>query len=172
MDITPGSYPDFTSETSLEELVLNMARKFLELQKNAVLNNTGFDYINLTTDEEAATATMSLEGLPASIEAGTIIIAQPSFTTQPTFNVAVDAVYPWNRTHLIDALFHLIMWQSRLEVQRSTNDDENEIFIEWSISNASYGASSPCVAEASLTNIPLIIELYSPSRAKPYLANL
>lgn len=169
MNISPGSYPDFNSESTLEELVLNMGRRFLELQKNLNINQTGFDYINLTTDEEAETYTLNLENVPASVEAGVLTVAAPAFTSPPAFAVADGAVYPWNRPHLLDALTHLLIWQSRLEISRATNSDEDAVYVEVSIGSEAYGAASPLLVSIDVSAAPLIVELYAPSRGRPYL---
>ncbi len=165
-----GIYPDFTSELTLEELTLSMARLILSYQKSSVTNANNIDRITITTDEEAETTTVAFEGAEAEWVEGEIVLH--NYLTNVTFTSGTGD-YPYNRTNLIDAFFHLILTQSRYELDRNFNPDIESRFIDYSIGKGEPTSNTkPVVVSANLTDYPLVITLAggsSSSKAKPYL---
>ncbi len=168
-----GIYPDFTSELTLEELTLSMARLILSYQKSSVTNANNIDRITITTDEEAETTTVAFEGAEAEWVEGEIVLY--NYLTGITFTTGTGT-YPYNRANLVDAFFHLILTQSKYELNRDYNPDIDTRFIDYSVGKGEPTTNSkPVVVSASLTDYPLVITLAngsSSSKAKPYLNNL
>lgn len=165
-----GVYPDFTSELTLEELTLSMARLILNHQKSSVTNANNIDRISITTDEEAETTSVSFEGAEAEWVDGEIVLY--NYLTGITFT-AGTGTYPYNRANLVDAFFHLILTQSKYELNRDYNPDIDTRFVDYSVGKGEPTTNSkPVVVSASLTDYPLVITLAngtSVSKAKPYL---
>ncbi|MFY7802000.1 MAG: hypothetical protein ACOVQ7_01090 [Limnoraphis robusta] len=168
-----GIYPNFTSELTLEELTLSMARSILNYQKSSVTNGNNIDRISITTDEEAETTTVAFEGAEAEWVEGEIVLH--NYLTNVTFTAGTGD-YPYNRTNLIDAFFHLVLVQSKYELDRNFNSDIETRFIDYSIGKGEPTSNTkPVIVSANLTDYPLVITLAggsSSSKAKPYLSNL
>ncbi|MCG5058444.1 MAG: hypothetical protein KA714_10695 [Limnoraphis sp. WC205] len=168
-----GIYPNFTSELTLEELTLSMARSILNYQKSSVTNGNNIDRISITTDEEAETTTVAFEGAEAEWVDGEIVLV--SYLTGITFT-AGTGTYPYNRANLVDAFFHLILTQSKYELNRDYNSDIEARFVDYTITKGEPTSNvKPVVVSCNLTDYPLVITLAngsSSSKAKPYLNNL
>lgn len=168
-----GIYPDFTAETTLEELTLSMARQILSYQKSSVTNNNNIDRISITTDEEAETTSVAFESAEAEWVEGEIVLYD--YLTNVTFTTGTGD-YPYNRTHLIDAFFHLVLTQSRYELDRNYNPDIETRFLDYSIGQGEPTSNTkPVIVGCNLTDYPLVITLAngsSSSKAKPYLNNI
>ena len=168
-----GIYPDFTNELTLEELTLSMARSILNYQKSSVTNANNIDRISITTDEEAETTTAAFEGAEAEWLEGEIVCFD--YLTGITFATGTGS-YPYNRANLIDAFFHLVLVQSRYELDRNFNPDIETRFLDYTIGQGEPTSNTkPVIVSANLTDYPLVITLSggsSSSKAKPYLNDL
>ena len=168
-----GIYPDFTSETALEELTLSMARTILNYQKSSVTNGNNIDRISISTDEEAETTSVAFEGVEAEWVGGEIVLH--NYLTSVTFTTGTGD-YPYNRANLIDAFFHLVLVQSKYELDRNFNPDIETRYLDYAISQGEPTSNTkPVIVGANLTDYPLIITLSggsSSSKAKPYLSDI
>ncbi|MEL7039713.1 MAG: hypothetical protein AAFO04_29525 [Cyanobacteria bacterium J06592_8] len=165
-----GVYPDFTSETTLEELTLSMARTILNLQKSSVSNPNTIDKINITLDEEAETVTVEFADVEAEFQDGNLFLF--NYFQGTAFTQGMGS-YPYNRTHLVDAFFHLALTQSKYELNRDHNPDIETRYISFTVGQGEPATNAkPVIVGVTMQDLPLEIELSggtSNSKAKPYL---
>lgn len=169
MDITQGVYPDFATESTLEELTLSMARKILAQQKDLSLNPNNKDYISITIDEEEEIATINLEAAECDLNAG--VLTAEDYFNGATFQAGTGS-YPYDRNHLVDAFVHCALYQNAMEINRAANYDETLKYINVSIVQGTWGIGKPLRITLDLTDIPITVELdggYSKTKARPYL---
>ncbi len=172
MDITVGIYPDFTTEATLEELTLSMARKLLFQQKDLTLNPTNKDYISISVDEEIEEATVNLDALEVDIVEG-MLTAQNYFEDE-IFTPGTGS-YPYDRSNLADAFVHCALHQNAMEINRIANPDDSLKNITIDISQGDWGVGLPLRLTINMTNIPITVELengFSKSKARSYLNNI
>ncbi|MFM6192884.1 MAG: hypothetical protein ACKPEN_01660 [Planktothrix sp.] len=168
----PGVYPDFTTEEHLEELLLSMAWKILDLQLSAS-NTEGVDIINATSDDETRRTNITFNNIEGSIQDGVLVCKNyfPSFTFQ-----SGTGSYPFNRLGtqgIVNAFIHLLIYQQSKELDGTLNDNEAALYCKYSLTHTStQGSINPIVVSASMDNYPLIYAYSNGSqnkKAKPYL---
>lgn len=170
MLITAAQYPDFTTETHLEELTLNMARQIVVWSRGSQ-NTEGIDFVSASTDEEAETTTIGFSELRAEIVGGTIKIKD--YFAGAGFQAGTGA-YPFDRTSIVDAFFHLAIYQHNFELRTANNPEEDNIFIEWDVAGIDAQTLTEGVsANIALNDYPVIFTLNNGSLcsvARPYLS--
>lgn len=172
MDITQNIYPDFPTETTLEELTLSMARKILSQQKDLTLNPTNKDYISISIDEETELGSVDLDALEVDVVEG--ILTGQNYFEGATFQ-AGTGIYPFNRQNLVDAFIHCALLQNAMEINRVANPDQDLKYITVSMSQGDWGVGLPLRLTINMANIPILVELdggFSKTKARPYLSNI
>lgn len=168
----PGVYPDFLTEEHVEELLLSMAWKILDLQLSA-FNLDGIDIINATSDDESRRTNIALKDIEGSIIDGVLVCKNyfPTFAFQ-----SGTGNYPFNRLGsqgIVNAFIHLLMYQQAKELDGNLNDNESALYCKYSLTHAqTQGTIHPIVITASMDNYPLVYFYSNGSqnkRAKPYL---
>lgn len=166
MLITANQYPQF-SDTTLESLTLSLARKILEIQKDNTLNQTNDSIIDIQEDLTKEVTTVKLTDLQAVIIDGVIVVKN-------YFNFAfTDGIgsYPFDRTNLVDAFFHLLMYQQKQELIIAKNPGSLTC-CEFDIANVSeMNMAQQLTVNCSLTDYPISVINGSTNvtTAKPYL---
>jgi hypothetical protein len=172
MDIPAAVYPDFPQVTSLEELTLAMARLILSRQKDLNFNPDNKDYISISVDEEEETATVNLENLGCQIDNGNISVE--NYFSISSFQQGTGS-YPFNQADLLSAFVHCTLYQNAIEVNRTTNLNEDIKYLEVNIAHEGWGSRYPLSLTINMTGIPITVSLVggsSQSKGKPYLENL
>ncbi|MBD2481543.1 hypothetical protein [Planktothrix sp. FACHB-1365] len=152
MNITPQQYPQF-NDTTLESLLLSLARKILEIQKDSTLNSTSETIITITEDLNNETTEVQLKELQASIVNG-IITIKNYFNYDFTDGVGQ---YPFNRTNIVDAFFHVLMFQQKHELNIAKNPG-SLMCCDFDIANVSeMNMTQQLVINAGLTDYPITV---------------
>jgi hypothetical protein len=110
MLITASQYPQFP-DTTLESLTLSLAKKILEVQKSPSLNLTNDMIIKIDENLTTEVCNVTLTGLQGTIINGTIMVKNYFGFN---FTDGTD-VYPFNRSNLVDAFFHVLMYHQKHE---------------------------------------------------------
>ena len=108
MLITASQYPQF-SDTTLESLTLSLAKKILEVQKSPSLNLTNDTIITITENLTDEVCNVTLTGLQGVIVDG-VITVKNYFAFNFTDGIGD---YPYDRTNLVDAFFHVLMYHQK-----------------------------------------------------------
>lgn len=163
-----GIYPDFPSDTTLENLLFTVARKILSVQKSSTNNPNELEKITLSIDETESTANIGLTELRASVASnGNLAVVDPFSSV--TF-AAGTGNYPYNRESLLDCFFHLCLYQSGLETDSTINTDlENSRYIDISVLSTESPSLFPLVISVTVENYPLAIATNGLAAASPYL---
>jgi hypothetical protein len=165
MLITPSQYPQFP-DTTLESLTLSLARKILEVQKNPSLNLTNDSINTIVEDITKETVTVTLTGLEGNITNGIIEIKN-------YFNFDFSdgtGEYPYNRTNLVDAFFHVLAYQQKQELLIAKNPG-SKVCCDFTIDNVTeMNMALQLTINCGLTDYPIMIDNTNNSTsAKPYL---
>ncbi|CAD5984841.1 hypothetical protein PCC9214_05345 [Planktothrix tepida] len=166
MLITPSQYPQF-ADTSLESLTLSLARKTLEIQKNPALNLTNDTIIDIKEDLTKEVTTVTLKDLQATIDNGTFLIKN-YFNYDFTDGTGI---YPFNRTSLVDALIHVLMFQQKQELIIAQNPG-SLMCIDFDFANVTeMNMAQQLLVNATLTDYPITVTngTTNVTAAKPYL---
>jgi hypothetical protein len=166
MLITASQYPQF-SDTTLESLTLSLARKILDIQKNPTLNLTNDAIITIDENITNEIASVTLSDLQGNIVNG-IITIKDYFAYAFTDGVGT---YPFNRTNLVDAFFHVLAYQQKQELLIAKNPG-SKMCCDFDISNVTeMNMSLQLVINCSLTDYPITVTNgdTSTTSAKPYL---
>jgi hypothetical protein len=160
MLLPTNSYPQFSSDTHYEQLLLSQCRKVFELQQT----QADIDLITITSNdrEKWTTVTLNCKG---KIVNGVIVAVNP-FT-----NFTLDSgigTYPLGRTNLIDSIFHLFVFLGQQEDKLIPADGDK--YVNWSIAKGDTVWDEFDIT-MSLTEFQLTFDYsnYS-SKAKPYLS--
>jgi hypothetical protein len=158
MLLPTNSYPQFSSDTHYEQLLLSQCRKVFELQQT----RTDVDLITITSNdnEKWTSVTFNCQG---KFVQGQVIAIDPF-----AFEFDTSGNYPLGRVNLIDSIFHLLVFLGNQE--DILIPDDGDKYIDWNISKGGENWDQFNI-EMSLTEFPLIFDYsnYS-SKAKPYLA--
>lgn len=159
MLLPTNSYPQFSSDSHYEQLLLSQCRKVFELQQT----QADIDLISITSNDKEKWTSITLN-CKGKIVNGEIIGVNPfsGFSlTQGTGS------YPLGRTNLIDSIFHLFVFLGQQEDKLIPGDGDK--YIDWSISKGEEAWDEFNIT-MSLTEFQLIFDYsnYS-SKAKPYL---
>ena len=156
MLLPQSHYPDFSGITTLEELTLSMARKILEVQKNTTFNINSFDIIDINSNEETSTTTINVTGLKAKVNTSGELDEDEPF--ENVFDSG-DGAYPFNKTGLLDAFFHVVLYQLGLEKNGETNlSGETNAFVDISITTVDTEYSIyPLSVDITLTDYHLTL---------------
>lgn len=173
MQIPAGMYPDYATLTTLEGLTLKLAREVLAIQKNPTYNSGVIDLINLTADEEKEVISFSCDNWEAILEEGEFTVKNyfPSHTFAPG-----TGDYPFNQTHLCDALFHAVVFQQLQELNLLKNPgDGNQLCSFSATSTATKGRILNWDISFSVTDLPTtLIQVAdgTTTKARSYLQDI
>lgn len=149
-----------------------MARKILAQQKDLNLNRNKKDYIDISVNEETEQMSIAFTGAEAKISDG--VIECVTYFAGDGFRAGTGS-YPYDRTHLVDAFFHCVLYQSKAELYRTTNPSDDIQYIDIGINSAARNATTEqLTVTVNMSNLPVTIELvdgYSRSKGKSYLEN-
>jgi hypothetical protein len=152
MNITTPHYPGF-DDTTLESLLLSLARKILEIQKSPSTNLTNDTIITVVEDLNSETTTITLVDIQASVIDG-IIVIKNYFNYNFTSGVGS---YPYNRTNLVDAFFHVLMFQQKQELIIAKNSG-SKMCCDFDVTNVNeMNMSQQLIINCSLTDYPITV---------------
>ena len=165
MLITASQYPQF-SDTTLESLTLNLAKKILEVQKSPSLNLTNDTIIKIDENLTNETCNVTLTGLQGTIVNG-VITVKNYFGFNFTDGIGT---YPFDRTNLVDAFYHILMYHQKYELMISSNSGSKQC-IDYDLTNVTeMNQTQPLIINCSLTDYPINVNnSNSSTSAKPYL---
>lgn len=158
MLLPTNSYPQFSTDTHYEQLLLSQCRKVFELQQS----QADIDLITITSNDKEKTTTVTLN-CKGKLVNGAIVASNPfGFTLDPGLGA-----YPLGRTNLIDSIFHLFVFLGQQEDKLIPADGDK--YIDWSIAKGDTVWDEFDIT-MSLTEFQLTFDYsnYS-SKAKPYL---
>lgn len=168
-----ASYPNFSGITTLEELTLAMARKILEVQKSTVNNPSAFDLIDINCNEETSKINIEVNGLRGEIDDNGVIKIEEVFR-EVSFQQGTGD-YPFNRSQLLDAFFHMTLFHMFQEKKTGVNQDaEVNQYVTVNIGTSDVTLSSyPLDVSISIVDYPVIFTPQSTGgslcKAKIYL---
>jgi hypothetical protein len=165
MLITASQYPQF-SDTTLESLTLSLAKKILEVQKSPSLNLTNDTIITITENLTDEVCNVTLTGLQGVIVDG-VITVKNYFAFNFTDGIGD---YPYDRTNLVDAFFHVLMYHQKHELMIAKNPGSKQC-LDYDLTNVTeMNQTQPLIINCSLTDYPINVNnLNSSTSAKPYL---
>lgn len=157
------------SATSLEELSIQLLRKVIELQKSSTANTQNVDIATFDANEltEAANGTLDIE---ASVIDGELV-ARDYFSSNPV-TPASGAIYPFNRTTLVDACLHCLLWQHKQELSLAVNSTGQKYISASFEGETEVNNSNSLLVSITLTGIPISVTYsggVSTTKAKNYL---
>jgi hypothetical protein len=165
MLITASQYPQF-SDTTLESLTLSLAKKILEVQKSPSLNLTNDTIITITENLTDEVCNVTLTGLQGVIVDG-VITVKNYFAFNFTDGIGE---YPYDRTNLVDAFFHVLMYHQKHELMIAKNPGSKQC-LDYDLTNVTeMNQTQPLIINCSLTDYPINVNnLNSSTSAKQYL---
>lgn len=165
MLITPSLYPQF-ADTTLESLTLSLAKKILEVQKSPSLNATNDMIITITENLTDEVCNVTLTGLQGTIVDG-VITVKNYFGFNFTDGIGD---YPFDRTNLVDAFYHVLMYHQKYELMIASNSG-SKMCIDYDLTNVTeMNQMQPLIINCSLTDYPINVDnSNSSTSAKPYL---
>jgi hypothetical protein len=165
MLITASQYPQF-SDTTLESLTLSLAKKILEVQKSPSLNLTNDTIITITENLTDEVCNVTLTGLQGVIVDG-VITVKNYFGFNFTDGIGD---YPYDRTNLVDAFFHVLMYHQKHELMIAKNPGSKQC-LDYDLTNVTeMNQTQPLIINCSLTDYPINVNnSNSSTSAKPYL---
>lgn len=169
MIIQTPHYQGLNTSNHIEELLVQLAMKMGDLQASA--NNNDNNSFVITTDVSFnnETAKITTNQWVGTWVDGDFIVKNyfPSFS----FPAGVGT-YPFNRSNICDAFFHVAMFQQKMELSTAKNPGK-VAFIDWSIANAiSMGATQQAEITLNISDLPVLVTVNSDTtsiKAKPYL---
>jgi hypothetical protein len=165
MLITASQYPQF-SDTTLESLTLSLAKKILEVQKSPSLNLTNDTIITITENLTDEVCNVTLTELQGQIVDG-VITVKNYFAFNFTDGIGD---YPFDRTNLVDAFFHILMYHQKHELMIAKNPGSKQC-LDYDLTNVTeMNQTQPLIINCSLTDYPINVNnSNSSTSAKPYL---
>jgi hypothetical protein len=165
MLITASQYPQF-SDTTLESLTLSLAKKILEVQKSPSLNLTNDTIITITENLTDEVCNVTLTGLQGVIVDG-VITVKNYFGFNFTDGIGD---YPYDRTNLVDAFFHVLMYHQKHELMIAKNPGSKQC-LDYDLTNVTeMNQTQPLIINCSLTDYPINVNnSNSSTSAKNYL---
>jgi hypothetical protein len=165
MLITASQYPQF-SDTTLESLTLSLAKKILEVQKSPSLNLTNDTIITITENLTDEVCNVTLTGLQGVIVDG-VITVKNYFAFNFTDGIGD---YPFDRTNLVDAFFHVLMYHQKHELMIAKNPGSKQC-LDYDLTNVTeMNQTQPLIINCSLTDYPINVNnSNSSTSAKQYL---
>jgi hypothetical protein len=165
MLITASQYPQF-SDTTLESLTLSLAKKILEVQKSPSLNLTNDTIITITENLTDEVCNVTLTGLQGVIVDG-VITVKNYFAFNFTDGIGD---YPYDRTNLVDAFFHVLMYHQKHELMIAKNPGSKQC-LDYDLTNVTeMNQTQPLIINCSLTDYPINVNnSNSSTSAKQYL---
>ena len=165
MLITASQYPQF-SDTTLESLTLSLAKKILEVQKSPSLNLTNDTIITITENLTDEVCNVTLTGLQGVIVDG-VITVKNYFAFDFTDGIGD---YPYDRTNLVDAFFHVLMYHQKHELMIAKNPGSKQC-LDYDLTNVTeMNQTQPLIINCSLTDYPINVNnSNSSTSAKNYL---
>jgi hypothetical protein len=165
MLITASQYPQF-SDTTLESLTLSLAKKILEVQKSPSLNLTNDTIITITENLTDEVCNVTLTGLQGVIVDG-VITVKNYFSFNFTDGIGD---YPFDRTNLVDAFFHVLMYHQKHELMIAKNPGSKQC-LDYDLTNVTeMNQTQPLIINCSLTDYPINVNnSNSSTSAKQYL---
>ena len=165
MLITPSQYPQF-ADTTLESLTLSLAKKILEVQKSPSLNATNDMIITINENLTDEVCNVTLTGLQGTIVDG-VITVKNYFGFNFTDGIGD---YPFDRTNLVDAFYHVLMYHQKYELMIASNSG-SKMCIDYDLTNVTeMNQMQPLIINCSLTDYPINVDnSNSSTSAKPYL---
>ena len=165
MLITASQYPQF-SDTTLESLTLSLAKKILEVQKSPSLNLTNDTIITITENLTDEVCNVTLTGLQGVIVDG-VITVKNYFAFNFTDGIGD---YPYDRTNLVDAFFHILMYHQKHELMIAKNPGSKQC-LDYDLTNVTeMNQTQPLIINCSLTDYPINVNnSNSSTSAKQYL---
>lgn len=165
MLITASQYPQF-SDTTLESLTLSLAKKILEVQKSPSLNLTNDTIITITENLTDEVCNVTLTGLQGVIVDG-VITVKNYFGFNFTDGIGD---YPYDRTNLVDAFFHVLMYHQKHELMIAKNPGSKQC-LDYDLTNVTeMNQTQPLIINCSLTDYPINVNnSNSSTSAKQYL---
>jgi hypothetical protein len=165
MLITASQYPQF-SDTTLESLTLSLAKKILEVQKSPSLNLTNDTIITITENLTDEVCNVTLTELQGQIVDG-VITVKNYFGFNFTDGIGD---YPYDRTNLVDAFFHVLMYHQKHELMIAKNPGSKQC-LDYDLTNVTeMNQTQPLIINCSLTDYPINVNnSNSSTSAKQYL---
>lgn len=170
MNITIPHYPGFQNCNYLEELTLQLGREVAEIQKNSNYNTQNEEIISIISSETNETCDIVCNNWIGQWVNGVFVVKNYF----PTYNFPNgEGSYPFNRTNLCDAFFHVAIYQQKMEISTSKNPQKLG-FISWDIKGEEeIGASNQCLISLEIMNLPITVSNQSDqtiTKAKAYLS--
>lgn len=169
MLLPANHYPQFTDCTTVEGLLLQLAREILEVSKLSGSSSSNTDIIDISGSEKTETTSISTNGWMGNIDDGVIVVYNP-FTSH-VFTAGIG-VYPFNQNDLVNAFFHVALYLQKQELSVSLNVASKQcIVVEVGTVNT-IGDSQQLDVTVTITDFPLQINNSSSvttSLAKPYI---
>lgn len=170
MLIPAPHYEDFSDSLTLEELLLQLAMKIADIQKNSTLNTENASIITISSNINTENASITCNGWVGSWINGVLTVK--NFFPNYDFTTGVGA-YPLNRTNICDALFHVAVYQQKQELSTIKNPGKAQ-FIDWGLTTqTTIGAAYQTDISLNITDLPITITVEADQtiiKAKPYLS--
>ncbi len=159
-----AGYPEFNQLKTLESLTVALARSVLALQTE--LNPQNFDYVDITTNEDDKTITITWKDVPVDIQGNVVnYFSDDGFTS-------TSSDYPFNQSNRLAAAIEVFRFQHKLEIDTVYNNAEQpETKINYTLDSNSDIGSNPLTFSGSAT-LPISIVLnggISQTEGKEYL---
>lgn len=169
MLLPENHYPQFSDCTTLESLVLQLAREILEAQKDSAINTANVELIDIDPSEKNEVIDIKTSNWTANWNNGLIVINNPfpshTFTTG-------TGTYPFNQATLVNAFFHVAMFLHKNELSVSKNIASKQC-VEFDITSVNeIGDPQQLEVSVTITELPITITntpTSTSSSAKPYL---
>lgn len=169
MIIPTPHYAGFTACNHVEELTLQLGREILEIQKDDSINTTTTSVIDIIGSESVETTTIKTIDWIGQLVNGRLKIVNP-FPSHEF--VTGTGNYPFDQTDLINAFFHVVCYQQKMELSVTKNVGSKQ-FIDFDVANSTtLGAASQLEISLTITDLPIYIINQSDqtvTKAKPYL---
>ena len=162
-------YPQFSDCDHLEKLVLQLAREILEVQKDAAINTSNTELIDISGSEKMELLTIKTSNWLGNWNNGSLLVNNPFPTHSFT---AGSGSYPFNQTTLVNAFFHTAMYLHKQELLIAKNVASKQCVVFDLTSVDTIGDSQQLDLSVTITDLPITISNSSSlttSLAKPYL---
>lgn len=169
MNITTPHYEGFNNCNHIEELMLQLAKEIAEIQKDTNYNQQNETIIKVVSNEtEEICSIECIDWLGQWING---VFSIKNYFPSYDFPIGVG-VYPFNRSNLCDAFFHVAVFQQKQELSIAKNPQKLG-FITWDITGQNtIGTVQQCLTSLTVTDLPIAITNQSDQtiiKAKPYL---
>lgn len=162
-------YPQFSEVTTLEGLVLQLAREILEIQKDSSINTANVELIDIDPSEKNEIVDISTSNWTGNWQNGLLIVNNP-FPSH-VFTAGIGS-YPFNQTTLVNAFFHISMYLHKQELSVAKNV-ANKQCVSFSINSVTeIGDPQQLDLSVTISELPISVtntNTQTTTTAKPYL---